>query len=341
MKKTTVGNIVLSICLTPFLMQCVAAEKDVRGLDLRTRNINTQLADLERDVAALKNKSVNQAEMGEMIDRLNTEMLQMQGQLDENTHQFRRFQEESAIGREELSQKVDEVDNNLENIQITLAQLADQLNQTTAQLSQATEELAEIKQARIREATERALAAKRAAEEAKRQATKPQKNGPKEIVPEQTKKKVTQPQVAKLQDNEKPAPPAKPASEPSSEKSGDELYDKGLALFKAKKYKEAYHSFSEFIEQNPDGAMAANARFWRGDSLYNQGEYELAILEYQNVIADFSSHPKAPAALLKQGLAFEKLKEPDTAKIVYTKLLEEYPKSEQASAAKERLAAIK
>jgi tol-pal system protein YbgF len=87
--------------------------------------------------------------------------------------------------------------------------------------------------------------------------------------------------------------------------------------------------------------MAANARFWLGDSLYNQNEFELAILEYQKVIADFPSSPKAPAALLKQGLSFEKLNEKATAGIVYNKLLNEYSGSEQATTARQRLDSLR
>ena len=69
--------------------------------------------------------------------------------------------------------------------------------------------------------------------------------------------------------------------------------------------------------------MAPNARFWLGDCYYSQQEFELSILEYQKVIADYPNHAKAPAALLKQGLAFEKLKDNETAKIVYKKVLDE------------------
>ena len=342
MKITTVGNIVLPLCLAPFLLQCVAVEKDVKGIDLRTRYMDTRLVDLEKDVKTLKNKSANQADMGDAIDKLNTQMLQVQAQVDEITHQSRNAKEANAESLKGLTAKVDETNHKLENLQISLAQLTDQLNQASSQLNQTSAELAEIKQARIKEASERALAAQQAAEEAKKQVTAKTSSAPKEIVPEQTKKKVSQ-SPAKTQEAAKPKPtPEKTAAKSSEAKGpGEELYNKGIAQFNDKKYKEAYHSFSEYIEKYPSGAMAANARFWRGDALYNQGEYELAILEYQNVIADFSKHPKAPAALLKQGLAFEKLKEPDTAKIVYNKLLEEYPKSEQASAAKDRLAALK
>ncbi len=67
----------------------------------------------------------------------------------------------------------------------------------------------------------------------------------------------------------------------------------------------------------------------------------LAILEYQKVIADFPKNGKTPAALLKQGLAFEKLKDQETAKLVYLKLQADYKESEEAGAAGKRLEALK
>ena len=119
------------------------------------------------------------------------------------------------------------------------------------------------------------------------------------------------------------------------------LYDAGMADFKAGKYREAYLKFSTYLEKNPKSELAGNARFWLGDCLYRQNEFALAILEYQKVIDDYRNHPKKPAALLKQGLAFEKLADKKTAKIVYLKLLKLYPGRPEAETAQKRLNAIR
>ena len=74
-----------------------------------------------------------------------------------------------------------------------------------------------------------------------------------------------------------------------------------------------------------------------GESLYNQGEYDLAILDYQKVISNHSSDPLAPNALLKQGMSFEKLTDHETAKIIYKKLISDHGSSPEAAQAKERL----
>ena len=55
-------------------------------------------------------------------------------------------------------------------------------------------------------------------------------------------------------------------------------------------------------------------------------------------------HPKndlAPKALFRQGMAFEKIGDPETARIVYNKLVDSYPKSEVVTDAKTRLESLK
>ena len=55
-------------------------------------------------------------------------------------------------------------------------------------------------------------------------------------------------------------------------------------------------------------------------------------------------HPKdtlAPRALYKQGLSFENIGDPETARIVYNKLVDTYPKSEEVASAKTRLESLK
>ena len=346
MKKTTL-NILLALSLTPFLTQCVT-KKDFTSLQYRLRTATNNIVEMEREINTLKGiagKSAEkddvaqiqqqQAEVGNTADRLNTELLRIKGRLDENVHLFRKIEKENDKLYNEFSRRIDLLTERLDQLVKDLNTNSDQLNTTIAQLNQTNEGLNKLREARAREAAQRAKTAAKAAEKAALKAREKAKmpTGPKEISPDKTKKKI------KGEGKESPK-----ISSPVVEKAegpGKKDYDYGYSLLQQKKYREAYAIFTRYIEMNPKGKMAPNARFWLGDCLYNQKEYELAILEYQNVIADFSNHPKAPAALLKQGLAFEQLKDVETARIVFQKLLAEYPKSEQAATAQERLEALK
>lgn len=333
----SVTNIALTLFLTPMLMQCVAAEKEVKGLDLRLRTMDTRIVEMERTVTAMNNQRGSQAELALTVDELKTRMLQLEGQIDESTHQARRKQEDEAALRAGTDKRITELESNLSKLNTRIAELNTQLSDLQNRIGTVTVSIKEIQEDRAKEAADKAAAAARAAEEARQAVEKAAQ--PRTIEPVQTKKKPGTPDAVAAVPKQKEAE-QKAAAEPAPA-AGDGLYEKGLASFKAKKYQAAYNSFAEFLDKNPKDQMAPNARFWLGECLYKQKEYELAILEYQKVIADYPKSGKAPAALLKQGLAFEELAEKETAKIVYNKLLADYPKSDQVEAAKSRLAELK
>lgn len=95
--------------------------------------------------------------------------------------------------------------------------------------------------------------------------------------------------------------------------------------------------FSRFLELYPKHKLAANARYWIGETYYGEKNYEQAILEFQEVIQHHSDKEKAPAALLKQGMAFRELGDKKSATYDFKRVIEEYPKSEEAKLAKEKL----
>jgi TolA-binding protein len=77
-----------------------------------------------------------------------------------------------------------------------------------------------------------------------------------------------------------------------------------------------------------------------GESLYQQKEYDQAILQYQKIISSQPKHAKTPAALLKQAMAFEQLSDKDTAKIIYQKIISSYGSSPEAAQAKSKLGSL-
>ncbi|MFW2366994.1 MAG: tetratricopeptide repeat protein, partial [Desulforhopalus sp.] len=66
-------------------------------------------------------------------------------------------------------------------------------------------------------------------------------------------------------------------------------------------------------------------------------EYDKAIMQYQKIISQHGNDAKAPQAMLKQGMAFEKLADKDTAKVIYKKLLKKHGSSPEAATARENL----
>jgi len=117
------------------------------------------------------------------------------------------------------------------------------------------------------------------------------------------------------------------------------LYQQGLDAMKAGDPGKAREILTRFLDQNPKHKLAANAHYWLGETYYSEKNYEQAILEFQEVIKNFPEKDKVPAAMLKQGMAFKEMGDSKSSVYIYKKLTEEFPKSEEAKIAKEKLRA--
>lgn len=119
------------------------------------------------------------------------------------------------------------------------------------------------------------------------------------------------------------------------------LYQKGLDAYRAGNFAAAREDFARFLELHPKHELAANARYWMGETYYSEKKYEQAILEFQDVIKNFPGREKVPAAMFKQAAAFIEIGDTKSARFVLRKLAEEHPASEEAKRAKERLKELK
>jgi len=131
------------------------------------------------------------------------------------------------------------------------------------------------------------------------------------------------------------------ALQPNSAVTPDSIYMKGLEKLKAGDMPGAREIFTKFIDQYPKHELSANAHYWIGESLYGEKNYEAAIVAFQDVIKNYPQQPKVPAAMLKQAMAFRAIKDSKNAKYVLKKLVESYPKSDEAKKARELLKEIR
>lgn len=349
--KKTFRNIVLLLCLVPFLTHC-ATKEEMETANLRMQSVDERVKELKEET--VKNVQERQARVSDRLDTLEAEILRLNGQLEENAHHNRMLREENkeliAALNKRITREAADLAKETKILEERLVKAETQAGQTEKRIAQdesrlsltenwinmaegritrntdrvtgMEKDITGIKKARAAEATERANEAVKAAEEAKKNLVTD--TGPMEIVPDQYKRDVNK-------------EPAKAEEKDPSQA----MYDHGLALFREKKYQDAYQIFAQFVEKYPKNIMKANAMFWKGDCRYGQQKYDQAILEYQKVIVDFPQNSKAPAALLKLGLSFEKIKDHETAKIIYNQIIKEYPNSDQVKTAQSRLTALK
>jgi tol-pal system protein YbgF len=120
--------------------------------------------------------------------------------------------------------------------------------------------------------------------------------------------------------------PRPSAIDPEAKKS----YDAALALVNGKQYGPALDAFAAFMLKYPDHPYVENAMYWRGECYFAQGDYMRAVEQLDGVLARFPSGAKSADALLKLGIAEQKLQNPQKAKTYFDKLTHDYPRSDAA-----------
>jgi tol-pal system protein YbgF len=112
------------------------------------------------------------------------------------------------------------------------------------------------------------------------------------------------------------------------------LYETGLEKYQAGKFSEAMADLKSYLAASPDPALADDAQFWIGESLFSMEKYEDAILQYDVVAKRYSKSDKVPEALLKEGVSFHKSGDPQTGNLVLQRLIQGYPNTDAAAKAK-------
>jgi len=136
--------------------------------------------------------------------------------------------------------------------------------------------------------------------------------------------------------------PTVPKDEPSAIQSDVErAYQKAYNAFQVGDFDKARREFLDFLKEYPDTPLSDNAQFWIGEIAYKKHEYEAAILAYENVIKKYPNSNKLPDAILKQGLAFLELGDKIDARIILENLVNQYPQTEQAKIARNKLKTLK
>ena len=133
-------------------------------------------------------------------------------------------------------------------------------------------------------------------------------------------------------------PPHQPELTLEPELTAEQRYQGALELIRnQKQFADGRQILESFAKKYPEHDLYVNALYWIGEAYYGEKKYESSILQFQDVISKYSSHPKAPAAMLKQALAFNALEDGENARTTMQKLIEEYPDSTQATTAKKYL----
>jgi len=159
--------------------------------------------------------------------------------------------------------------------------------------------------------------------------------------------------IAKLESGAPASPPAGPAASPPPVVTAAppaaplraagiaDDYRNALMLFGRNRFAEARAAFQQVFDAEPSGELADNALYWIGETYFAAADYPNAMKYYERVTKEYGETNKAPDALFKTGLAFEKSGDLAMARRAFDECIRRYPYSTPASSAKLELKRIK
>ena len=112
------------------------------------------------------------------------------------------------------------------------------------------------------------------------------------------------------------------------------LYDRVMTEFKHREYEAALAGFRLFMELHSQSALAANAQYWIGECQYRMGRYKDALNSFYNVVMNYPLSPKIAASTLKLGQTYTKLGDHDNARIMFDRVVDQFPASSEADLAR-------
>lgn len=122
--------------------------------------------------------------------------------------------------------------------------------------------------------------------------------------------------------------------------SSRHLYDRVMEEFKHRDYEAALAGFRFFLELHGQSSLAANAQYWAGECQYRLGRYKEALKSFYHVVSYYPLSPKLAASTLKIGQTYTRMKDHEKARMMYERLVDQYPESAEAELARKALDAL-
>ena len=110
----------------------------------------------------------------------------------------------------------------------------------------------------------------------------------------------------------------------------EKLFQIAMSDFNAGRYDIALNGFKDLWQQYPESPLAQEAEYWEIECVYAKKEYANAERAYIGYIKKYPQGPKTCVALYKLGLVYEKQDKIKSKKMVWKKLLEQCPDSQEA-----------
>jgi tol-pal system protein YbgF len=104
-------------------------------------------------------------------------------------------------------------------------------------------------------------------------------------------------------------------------------YDAAYGLVLKGDYDVAETSLRRFLQQYPRDPLAADAQYWLGESLFAREDFRGSADAFLSGYKQYPKSGKAPDMLLKLGMSLAGLKQREAACATYAEVLKQYPKN--------------
>ena len=129
---------------------------------------------------------------------------------------------------------------------------------------------------------------------------------------------------------------AAPAPDAAATASADQIYEASVAQLRRGSTATARTGLRQLLQNHPTSERVPDALYFMGQSFAAENQ-DSAAAYYNLVVQKHAQSPRAPAALYNLGLLAERRKDTAAARDAYQRVLQRYPRSDEAALARDRL----
>ena len=108
------------------------------------------------------------------------------------------------------------------------------------------------------------------------------------------------------------------------------IYEHSYESLLRRQFGEAESGFRGFLARHRDHSLAGNAQYWLGETFYVQGDYKQAAQSFLTGFQDFPKSRKAADSLLKLGLSLNRLGQKEQACSAFSAVADKFPNATEA-----------
>lgn len=102
-------------------------------------------------------------------------------------------------------------------------------------------------------------------------------------------------------------------------------YEAAFSSLKTNDYETAQKGFEAFLKDHPKHLLAANAKYWLGETYYVRGNYKIAAKTFAEGFQTYPKSSKAPDMLLKLGIALNGMGKKSDACVALSQVPVKFP----------------